>query len=96
MATKKDTEFAAKTHESLMAKIKEAEALLKAKQDEYKAFCKENPLTLGAQPSLHELRKMREKLSPSTLGDHAKANAAAASAVQRAQIVEQVKSEVTK
>jgi hypothetical protein len=49
------------THESLQKKIEDAEkALVNAKQ-EYKSFCAENPYELPKQPSLHELRLMREK-----------------------------------
>lgn len=49
------------THESLQKKIQAAEkAVLDAKQ-EYREFCKENPYVLPKQPTLHELRLMREK-----------------------------------
>jgi hypothetical protein len=81
------------THESLQAAIVEAEKALKAAKDEYAAFCKANPYQLPKQPTLHELRKMRDKLSPATLEDHQKANAAAAAAAQKAALKQELKSE---
>lgn len=79
------------THESLQQKILQAEAELKQAQEEYKAFCKENPLQLPKQPTLHELRKLREKMNPTTVGDHVKANAAAQAQVQKAAIIQAAK-----
>ncbi len=79
------------THESLQQKILQAEAELKQAQEEYKAFCKENPLQLPKQPTLHELRKLREKMNPTTVDDHVKANAAAQAQVQKAAIIQAAK-----
>ena len=79
------------THESLQQKILQAEAELKQAQEEYKAFCKENPLQLPKQPTLHELRKLREKMNPTTVDDHVKANAAAAGKVAQEKLIAKVK-----
>lgn len=79
------------THESLQQKILQAEAELKQAQEEYKAFCKENPLQLPKQPTLHELRKLREKMNSTTVDDHVKANAAAQAQVQKAAIIQAAK-----
>lgn len=79
------------THESLQAAIVAAENALQAARDEYKQFCKDNPYQLPKQPTLHELRKLREKLSPTTAEDHAKANALAAKSVQKAALVKAAK-----
>lgn len=81
------------THESLQAKIVDAEKSLKAAKDEYKAFCKENPYELPKQPTVHELIKARRKLSPDKPEDHAKANAAAAASAQKAALKQELKSE---
>ena len=71
MASKKE-EVIEDSHESLMAEIVTAE----------KAFndCKENPLTLPRQPTVHELRLMREKNAKTTNEEHQRANKAAQSA----------------
>ena len=77
-------------HESLQQKILQVERALKEAKEEYKAFCKANPLQLPKQPTLHELRKLREKNDKPTLEQHQKANAAA-SAVQKAAIIQSAK-----
>lgn len=79
------------THESLQQKILQAEAELKQAQEEYKAFCKENPYELPKQPTVHELIKQRRKLSPDKPEDHAKANAAAAGKVAQEKLIAKVK-----
>lgn len=80
------------THETLIQAITDAEsALAKAKAD-YKDFCKENPLKAPRQPTLQELRLMREKLNKATVEDHQKANQAAASQVQKQAIIDAAKS----
>lgn len=79
------------THESLQQKILQAELSLKEAQEEYKSFCKENPLQLPKQPTLHELRKQREKMNPTTAEDHAKSNAAAQAQVQKAAVIQAAK-----
>jgi hypothetical protein len=81
------------THESLQAKIVEAEKAVVAAKEEYKAFCKENPYELPKQPTVHELIKARRKLSPDKPEDHAKANAAAAASAQKAALKQELKSE---
>lgn len=79
------------THESLMSKIVEADKALKSAKAEYKAFCKENPLAPHKQPTLHELRKLREKTNKTTDEDHQKANKAAAQAAQKEQLKQELK-----
>lgn len=80
------------THETWIAEIERCTKALEAAQSGYKAFCKENPLEVGKQPTVHELRRMREKLSKDKPEDFVKANAAAKEAAQKAALAEQIKS----
>ena len=79
------------SHESLMQKITDAEKALQSAKDEYQAYSRENPLVAPKQPTLHELRKMREKNSKLTLADHQKANKAAAASAQKEQLKQEIK-----
>lgn len=80
MATKKEEV----THESLMADIKSCEEALSAAKLKYKEFCQANPLELPKQPTLHELRLMREKNDKPTVEDHKKSNARTAAQAAKA------------
>lgn len=81
------------THKSLMDNITKLEEQLQAAKDEYKVFCKENPLQAPKQPTIQELRKMREKNDKATLEDHQKANKAAQQAAQKQQLKQEIKGE---
>ncbi len=89
MANKKELNEV--SHDSLMQKITDAEQALQAAREEYQAYCKENPLTAPAQPTLRELRLMREKNNKPTLEDHQKANKAAAANAQKEQLKQEMK-----
>lgn len=78
------------THESLMQDISDAEKSLSDAKAAYKLFCKENPLSLNKQPTLHELRVQREKNNKSSEADHAKANKAAQASAQKAQLKQEI------
>lgn len=86
MANKKEV-----NHDSLMSRIEEAEKELLNARNEYKEFCKENPLRLSPQPTNHELRVLREKNSKTSLEDHQKSNKAAASNAQKEQLKQELK-----
>lgn len=88
MTAKKKDEL---THESLMQDIVDAEQALQKAKDDYKHFCKENPLVAPSQPTNHELRKMREKNNKSTVEDHQKSNKAAAASAQKEQLKQELK-----
>jgi hypothetical protein len=51
------------THETLIEAITKAEQSLKNAKQAYSEFCKENPLQAPKQPTIHELRLLREKKS---------------------------------
>jgi len=70
------------THESLITAITDAEKALEVAKAEYKEFCKDNPLQMPKQPTLHELRLMREKNDKASLAEHQKANALAVKAAK--------------
>lgn len=53
--------MATKTHESLMKAITKAQEALDAAKAEYKAFCKENPLTLKKTLTPKELQNIEAK-----------------------------------
>lgn len=86
MASKKEV-----THESLIEDIVSAESALKKAKDDYKEFCKENPLALKPQLTNHELRMLRLKNDKATLEDHQKANKAAQSTAQKEQLKQELK-----
>lgn len=74
--------------------IAELESTKKAHEDklaEYKEFCKENPHESPKQPTIHELRKMREKLGEKSDEAHAKVNQAQAKRVERNKTVQAAK-----
>ena len=79
------------THESLIEAIVSAESALKKAKDDYKEFCKDNPLTLKPQMTNHELRMLRLKNDKATLEDHQKANKAAQSTAQKEQLKQELK-----
>ena len=79
------------THESLMKSIVDATLALELAKNEYQEFCIDNPLVSPAQPTLHELRLMREKNNKATLEDHQKANKAAAATAQKEQLKQELK-----
>lgn len=81
------------THDSLIKNIAEKEKELKKAKQDYNDFCKENPFKAPQQPSLHELRKLREKNNKATLEDHQKANKAAAANAQKEQLKQELKGE---
>jgi len=93
MPAKKKSDSQEASHESLMQAIADAEKALQEAKDEYKAYCKENPLQAPIQPTNHELRLMREKHNKSTLEDHQKANKAAAANAQKEQLKQELKGE---
>ncbi len=86
MANKKEV-----NHDILMQNVTDAEKALQLAKDEYQAYCKENPLVTPAQPTLHELRLMREKNNKPTLLDHQKANKSAAENAQKEQLKQELK-----
>lgn len=90
MANKKEVAEAV-NHDTLMSRIEEAEKELLTARNEYKEFCKDNPLNLKPQPTNHELRMLREKNSKASLEDHQKSNKAAASNAQKEQLKQELK-----
>lgn len=85
MPAKKET-----THESLIEKISEKELELKEAKQAYKEFCAGNPLKTPKQPTLHELRKMREKNDKPSLEDHKKSNKSASDATKKEQLKQEL------
>lgn len=64
------------THETLIEAITKAEQALKDAKQAYSDFCKKNPLQAPKQPTINELRAMRDKLNKESAEEHAKANKA--------------------
>ncbi|MGB1311952.1 MAG: hypothetical protein ACPG47_12110 [Leucothrix sp.] len=62
----------------------------KAKR-EYDAFCRENPLQPIKQPTIHELRMMRQKVGEVSNIEHAKVNKLHGDANKMKQAVESAK-----
>ena len=74
-----------KAVEALSEKLEKAKA-------ELKAHLKDNPLEIPAQPTLHEIRRMQEKLAKESDLDHTKANAALAAKVAKEALINEAKS----
>lgn len=82
-----------KKREKLIAEIEKLTIALDKAKGEYKAFCQENPYEAPKQPTIHELRMMREKLGESKNEEHDKANKAAARRVDRNKTIAAAKGE---
>jgi uncharacterized membrane protein len=82
-----------KKREKLIAEIEKLTIALDEAKGEYKSFCKENPYEAPKQPTIHELRMMREKLGESKNEEHDKANKAAARRVERNKTIADAKGE---
>lgn len=82
-----------KKREKLIAEIEKLTIALEEVKGEYKAFCRENPYEAPKQPTIHELRMMREKLGESKNEEHDKANKAAARRVERNKTIADAKGE---
>ena len=82
-----------KKREKLIGSIEKLTVALDEAKEEYKAFCQENPYEAPKQPTIHELRMMREKLGESKNEEHDKANKAAARRVDRNKTIAAAKGE---
>lgn len=80
-----------KKRAELIGNIEKATKALESAKAEYKEFCKENPAKTPKQPTLHELRLMREKLGEKSDEEHAKVNQAQAKRVERSKTVQAAK-----
>lgn len=80
-----------KKRAELIGNIEKATKALESAKAEYKEFCKENPAKAPKQPTLHELRLMREKLGEKSDEAHAKVNQAQAKRVERNKTVQAAK-----
>lgn len=82
-----------KKRAKLIESIEKLTSALAEAKDEYKVFCQEHPYKAPKQPTIHELRMMRQKLGESKNEEHDKANKAAARRVERNKTIAATKGE---
>lgn len=82
-----------KKREKLIGSIEKLTIALNEAKSEYKEFCQEHPYAPPKQPTIHELRMMREKVGEAKNEEHEKANKAAARRVERNKTIAEAKGE---
>lgn len=82
-----------KKREKLIGSIEKLKIALEEAKSEYKEFCQEHPYAPPKQPTIHELRMMREKCGNAKNEEHDKANKAAARRVERNKTIADAKGE---